>query len=102
MDELQQHHEKVRRVEIELNAMAATHPGVQLLKTIPGVGPRTAEAVMAWIDRPGRFSKNKAIGSYFGLILFPGTSIETMPNRRLGVSAPDFRFHFFPCQEDCS
>lgn len=68
MDELQQHQVRIKRVENELNAQAATHPGVQLLKTIPGVGPRTAEAVMAWIDRPGRFTKNRAIGSYFGLV----------------------------------
>jgi transposase len=68
MSELQQHQERVGRVENELNRMAATHPGVQLLRTIPGVGPRTAEAVTAWIDQPGRFTKNKAIGSYFGLV----------------------------------
>lgn len=38
-----------------------------LLTTIPGVGPRTAEAVCAFIDEPGRFGA-KRIGSYFGLV----------------------------------
>jgi transposase len=32
------------------------------------VGPRTGEAVVAYIDKPGRFHSNKAIGCYFGLI----------------------------------
>ena len=58
----------IQRVERVLNRMAAAHHGVQLLRTIPGVGPRTGEAVVAYIDKPGRFHRNKAIGSYFGLI----------------------------------
>lgn len=68
MDELQQHQGRIGRVEIELNTLAKAHPGIQLLMTIPGVGVRTAEAVMAWIDQPARFTKNRAIGSYFGLV----------------------------------
>ena len=51
-----------------LESKGTAHPGVQLLRTIPGVGPRTGEAVVAYIDKPGRFHSNKAIGCYFGLI----------------------------------
>ncbi len=58
----------IRRVERVLNRKGTAHPGVQLLRTIPGVGPRTGEAVVAYIDKPGRFHSNKAIGCYFGLI----------------------------------
>jgi transposase len=58
----------IQRVERVLNHMAEAHPGVRLLRTIPGVGPRTGEAVVAYIDEPGRFHRNKAIGSYFGLV----------------------------------
>lgn len=68
MNDLQNEQLKVRRVERELNTLAEAHPGVQLLITIPGVGNRTAEAVMAWIDQPARFQKIRAIGSYFGLV----------------------------------
>ena len=59
---------QIKMVEKELNYIGRRHPGVQFLKTIPGVGIRTAEAVMAWIDRPERFSRNKSIGSYFGMV----------------------------------
>jgi transposase len=59
---------QLRRVEKQLNAIADGHPGVRLLRTIPGVGPRTAEAVAAYIDRPMRFGRNKAVGCYFGLV----------------------------------
>jgi len=58
----------IKRVEQVLNRKTEAHPGVQLLRTIPGVGPRTGEAVVAYIDEPGRFHSNKAIGCYFGLI----------------------------------
>ena len=42
-------------------------PAVGRLRTIPGVGARTAEAVAAFIDDPHRFRNAKAIGAYFGL-----------------------------------
>lgn len=58
----------INRVERALNQTAAKHPGVVLLQTIPGVGPRIAEAVVAYIDAPNRFHRSKAIGKYFGLV----------------------------------
>ena len=58
----------IKRVERVLNRKTEAHAGVQLLRTIPGVGPRTGEAVVAYIDEPGRFHRNKSIGSYFGLV----------------------------------
>jgi transposase len=58
----------IRRAEKRLDAIAAEHPGVALLRTIPGIGPRTAEALVAWIDDPRRFATTKAIGKYFGLV----------------------------------
>ena len=51
-----------------MNAIAEGHAGVYLVRTIPGVGPRTAEAVVAYIDRANRFARNKQVGSYFGLV----------------------------------
>lgn len=60
--------EMIGRVEDQLNRVGNRHPGVQLLKTIPGVGNRTAEAVVAWIDEPGRFPRVRCIGRYFGLV----------------------------------
>jgi transposase len=68
IEELQEINTKIRRVEKELNRRADAHPGVTLLKTIPGVGVRTAEAVVAHLDDVSRFSRNKQVGSYFGLI----------------------------------
>jgi transposase len=58
----------IDRVDRALSARSKGKPGVQLLKTIPGVGDRTAEAVVAWIDDPRRFSRIRSAGRYFGLV----------------------------------
>lgn len=60
--------QKLARITRELDRIAARHPAVTLLKTIPGVGPRTAEAVVAYIDRPQRFANARQVGAYTGLV----------------------------------
>jgi transposase len=59
---------RIKRVEAELAKIAATHPGVTLLMTIPGIGIRTAEAFCAYVDDVKRFARNRQVGSYFGLV----------------------------------
>lgn len=58
----------MQRIEQELNRRAQQTPAVARLRSIPGVGIRTAEAVAAFIDDPQRFRHAKAVGSYFGLV----------------------------------
>jgi transposase len=60
--------EQLLRVEKELGRYSAGSVAVQILRSIPGVGPRTAEAVAAFIDDPHRFRNSKCIGAYFGLV----------------------------------
>lgn len=57
----------VNAVTQKLDALGAKEPGVQLLRTIPGVGPRLAEALVASISDPERFRTGRQVGSYFGL-----------------------------------
>lgn len=68
LDALAHSEAQIKRVANELNDIAGRHSGVQLLRTIPGVGPRTAEAVVAYVDQPKRFAKTKQVGAYFGLV----------------------------------
>lgn len=60
--------EPLCEVEQKLDAIAQADQRVQLLQTIPGVGPRLAEALVALIDDPGRFKKGKEVGSYLGMV----------------------------------
>ena len=60
--------QRIDIVEKKLDALAATDRRTTRLRTIPGVGPRLSEAVVAWIDDPKRFRNARAIGSYVGLV----------------------------------
>jgi len=68
LDELLMHNKRINQVTRELRKIADAHPGVALLRTIPGVGAHTAQAFCAWVDDPARFARNKQIGAYFGLV----------------------------------
>ena len=59
--------ELIKAVEGKLDEMAKDDRQVRLLRTIPGVGPRLAEAVVAYVDEPGRFTSCKQVGCYAGL-----------------------------------
>lgn len=54
--------------EKRLDAIADRSGAVGLLRTMPGVGPRTAEAVAAYVDRAERFKKARSAAAYFGLV----------------------------------
>jgi len=60
--------QQIARVEQELARFAEESAAVQILRSIPGVGIRTAEAVAAFIDNPHRFAHSKQVGAYFGLV----------------------------------
>lgn len=68
VEELASFDRLINRVTTHLDAIARDHPAVRLLQTITGVGPRTAEAVTAYVDQPHRFRRVKQIGAYFGLV----------------------------------
>jgi len=55
------------RVEQRLEEIGRRETGVALLQTIPGVGPRLAEAVVAVLDDPHRFRRGRHVASYVGL-----------------------------------
>lgn len=68
VEEFKAHSAKMKRIERELQKYADRSPTVKLLMTIPGVGIRTAETFIAWVDDITRFRNNRRIGSYFGLV----------------------------------
>jgi transposase len=60
--------EEIVVAEEKLDAIAAADPRVQLLRTIPGVGPRLSEAIVALLDRPERFGKASEVSAYIGMV----------------------------------
>ena len=60
--------ELVAVAEAKLDELGRASPRVRLLDTVPGLGPRTAEAVVAHLDDPHRFKTGKQVGAYGGLV----------------------------------
>jgi transposase len=60
--------QRIREVEAKLETLGQADERVALLQTIPGVGPRLAEAMVALIDDPHRFKRARDVGAYLGLV----------------------------------
>ena len=60
--------QQIEQVDEKLDALGAKDDRVQLLRTVPGVGPRLAETVVAHLDDPHRFKTAGQVASYAGLV----------------------------------
>jgi len=67
LDELGLLEDQLKRTTRYLDGYLENHPGGKLLMSIPGIGPRTAEAVLAYTDEIKRFARGKQYCAYFGL-----------------------------------
>ena len=88
LDELEFLIGQVSALEKQLNELAAEQPAVALLRTIPGIGPRSAEALVAYTDDVRRFSNRKQFGSYFGLTPSEDSSGERVRRGRISKRGP--------------
>jgi transposase len=60
--------QRITEAERALDRLSTADPNTQLLLSIPGVGPRTAEAISAHLGDPKRFTSGKQVGAYAGLV----------------------------------
>lgn len=67
LEALAQVQKLIDQVERRLDELAEADVRVQQLQTIPGVGARLAEVVVAVIDDANRFKNAKQVGAYAGL-----------------------------------
>ena len=74
---------KLKTITKKLDTLALADKKIALVQTIPGVGPRVAEAVVAIIDDPSRFKSAKHISSYAGLVPEKHDSGQTKRNGRI-------------------
>ena len=59
---------QMAKLEKRLNDLGKANPKVTLLTSIPGVGVRTAEAIVAYLDEPERFRNSREVSAYAGLV----------------------------------
>ena len=69
--------EQLHVVEAKLTEIAKQDSRVQLLESIPGIGRRTAEVIVAYIDDPKRFKNGRQVSAYAGLVPRQHQSGET-------------------------
>lgn len=60
--------EQITTLDRKLSALGEADERVMRLQTIPGVGPRLSELVVAVIDDPHRFENARQVGAYAGLV----------------------------------
>jgi transposase len=67
----------------KLEAIGKDDPRIKRIRSIPGVGPRTAEILVACFDDPHRFKNGRQVSAYFGLVPRQYQSGETDRNGRI-------------------
>jgi len=75
-------------VEQRLDALGQADAATRLLQTVPGVGPRTAEAVASYLHDPGRFRRGKQVSAYGGFVPRQYQSGETDRKGRISRRGP--------------
>jgi transposase len=74
---------QLQSVETKLDELGAADTRVQLLRTIPGVGPRLAEAIVTMFDDVTRFTTAGQVGAYIGMVPKQYDSGETERSGRI-------------------
>ena len=80
----------IDQASAKLDALAANDERVQRLRTIPGVGPRLSELIVAVIDDPHRFKSRKQVGAYAGLV--PRQIASGTMDRQAGITKAGHRY----------
>jgi transposase len=75
--------QEIAAAEAQLDAIAAADARVALLRTIPGVGPRLSEAIVALLDQPARFHHAREVSAYVGMVPKELDSGETQRRGRI-------------------
>jgi transposase len=68
LDQLEEIQGHVDDITKRLDRLVDICPAAKELAQLDGIGPRSAEAVIAALDDPLRFSDRKKVGAYFGIV----------------------------------
>lgn len=80
--------EELDTVDTQLTAIAKKDNRVQLLESIPGVGRKTAEVIVAFMDDAKRFKTARQVSAYAGLVPRQDQSGETNRMGRITRRGP--------------
>jgi len=76
--------EQIRAYDRQIETLAKSHPEVESLRQIAGVGPLTSLAFVLTLEQPSRFSDSRKVGAYLGLT--PGRRQSGLRDPQLHIS----------------
>ena len=88
LDTINQVSIEVKKLEKVLNELVKDDEDVELLKTIPGVGPITASIIRAFTDDIQRFDSAKKYAAYAGLVPWVQNSNQTIHHGKITKRGP--------------
>ena len=68
LTEYRQRNELIAQAQTRLDELGKQSADVKLLETVPGLGPRTAATVAAYLHDAGRFKTAKQVSAYSGMV----------------------------------
>lgn len=74
---------QIKAYDQKIATLSEAYPAVELLRSVPGVGPLTAIAYVLTIESARRFSSARHVGSYLGLVPRRDQSGERDPQLRI-------------------
>jgi len=78
----------LEQADNKLDELARHNDAMKILDTIPGVGPRTAEAVAAFLPKPELFRTSKQVSAYGGFVPRQYQSTDTDHRGRITKRGP--------------
>lgn len=88
LDTIDQVYSEVKKLEKILAELVKDDEAVELLKTIPGVGPITASIIRAFTDDIQRFDSAKKYAAYAGLVPWVQNSNQTIHHGKITKRGP--------------
>lgn len=81
----------IKDYDAKIAAVSEVHyPAVELLRSVPGVGPITALGYVLTVESPERFDRSREVGAYLGLVPRRDQSGERDPQLRITKAGDRF------------
>lgn len=81
--------QQIGNMDQQIENLAAKYPEIQVLRTVPGVGPVVAAAYVLTLDRPDA-AANRSAGAFLGLRPGQSQSGDSDPQRRISKAGDGY------------
>lgn len=83
MKSIEEINKHIAELDKTIESLCAKYPVTEVMRSVPGVGPVTSLVFVLTIMDPNRFSKNRNVGAYLGLVPRKHQSGDADPELRI-------------------